>query len=152
MGGWGFLVSDCDCVYFTICTPSLCNKDQYYINTNSRWNTAANCYAGGSNGETGAISGVHGWLVENSIPVTVNGGTVSNCTGNAVVTGGAATRFVGTRIMMIDNAGGITLSDRQCHILSDLPNRMDRSLLIPQRMSAGSAVRQADCNGRVRLL
>lgn len=118
MGGWGFFVSDCDYVYFTTCTSSLCNKDQYYINTNSRWVTATNCYAGGSNGETGAIAGVHGWLVENSIQVTVNGGTVSNCTGKGVVTSGATTRFVGTGIAMIDNAGGnYTLGSTMSHLV-----------------------------------
>lgn len=118
MGGWGFVVSDCDYVYFTTCTSSLCNKDQYYVNTNSRWITATNCYAGGSNGETGAIAGVHGWLVENSIQVTVNGGTVSNCTGKGVVTSGATTRFVGTGIAMIDNAGGnYTLGSTMSHLV-----------------------------------
>ncbi|MGI8390553.1 right-handed parallel beta-helix repeat-containing protein [Brucella anthropi] len=118
MGGWGFFVSDCDYVYFTTCTSSLCNKDQYYINTNSRWITATNCYAGGSNGETGAIAGVHGWLIENSIQVTVNGGTASNCTGKAIVTSGATTRFVGTGVAMIDNAGGnYTLGSTMSHLV-----------------------------------
>lgn len=118
MGGWGFFVKDCDYVYFTTCTASLCNKDQYYINTNSRWITATNCYAGGSNGETGAIAGVHGWLIENSIQITVNGGTVSNCTGKGVVTSGATTRFVGTGIAMIDNAGGnYTLGSTMSHLV-----------------------------------
>gem|GEM_PF-4811109 len=118
MGGWGFVISDCDYVYFTTCTSSLCNKDQFYINTNSRWITATNCYAGGSAGETGAIAGVHGWLVENSVQVAVNGGTVSNCTGKAIVTSGAATRFVGTGVAMIDNAGGnYTLGSTMSHLV-----------------------------------